>query len=59
MWPLQLLLLIACLEFTMRLLFYVSRDGSDHGDHQKQCINETEREVRFYRHDQWGFACLA
>ena len=32
MWPLQLLQLIACLEFTMRLLFYVIRDGSDHDD---------------------------
>ena len=28
----ELLQLIACLEFTMRLLFYVSRDGSDHVD---------------------------
>src|SRR3954463_15151368 len=30
-----------------------------HGNHPKQCISETERELRFYRHDQWGFACLA
>ena len=30
-----------------------------HGNHPKQCISETEREVGFYRHDQWGFACLA
>src|ERR1041385_1012011 len=30
-----------------------------HGDHPKQCISETEREVGFYRNDQWGFACLA
>ena len=31
MWPLQLLKLIACLEFTMSLLFSVSQDGSDNG----------------------------
>src|SRR3954463_8648359 len=30
-----------------------------HGNHPKQCISEMEREVGFYRHDQWGFACLA
>src|ERR1041385_9286652 len=30
-----------------------------HGNHPKQYISETEREVGFYRHDQWGFACLA
>ena len=31
MWPLQLLKLIACLEFTMRILLSVNRDGSEHG----------------------------
>ena len=30
-----------------------------HGKHPKQCISETKREVGFYRHDQWGFACFA
>ena len=32
----QLLKLIACLEFTMRILLSVSRDGSEHG------VNEGE-----------------
>src|SRR3954468_22115421 len=30
-----------------------------HGNHSKQCISETEREVEFYRHDQRGVACHA
>ena len=29
-----------------------------HGNHPKQCISETEREVGFYRHDQWGLLAL-
>src|SRR3954469_25673969 len=32
---------------------------TNHGNHPKQCISETKREVGFYRHDQWGFARLA
>src|SRR3954469_16861185 len=27
---------------------------TNHGNHPKQCISEIEREVGFYRHDQWG-----
>ena len=30
MWPLQLLLLIACLELLLLLYLYVSREGGDH-----------------------------
>ena len=28
------------------------------GNHPKQCIRDTEKEVGFYRHDQWGLLAL-